>query len=209
MFIERLKDEYGFNMPIFTSDILSLFSNYSRPRIFQLIKKAINDELLLQFEKGVYYIPTKTRYGNSVISLEQVIQKKYIENKDDVYGIYGGLNMQLNFLLTEQVPTTIEVITNKETTWVREIKIHGRKVILHKSRCVINKDNVNAYMLLELFNNLDLELYKDNDLVRREIKKFAQQKCIRMNEIISLSSAFPAKATKKIIESGFINEITQ
>lgn len=132
MFIERLKNEYGLNIPIFTSDILALFSNYSRPRIFQFIKKAINDELLLQFEKGVYYIPTKTRYGNSIISLEQVIQKKYIENKDDVYGIYSGLNMQLNFLLTEQVPTTIEVITNKETTWVREIMIHGRKVILHK-----------------------------------------------------------------------------
>lgn len=207
MLIERLKTEYGVNEPIFTSEIIKTLSDYSRPRVFQLIKKAEQDRTLVQFDKGVYYIPTETRYGKSVISVEQVVRKKYIENNGNVFGIYGGLNMQLNFLLTYQVPTAIEVVTNNETMWVREIKVRGRNVILRKSRCEINKDNADAYTLLELFNGMNIETYKEDSSVRREVINFAQRKGIGVSQIIALAGAFPSKATKNIMESGFINEI--
>ncbi len=198
---------YGVNEPIFTDEILKTFSDYSRPRVFQLIKKAEQEEALIQFVKGVYYIPTETSYGKSVISVEQVVYKKYIENKGEVFGIYGGLIMQLNFLLTYQVPTTIEVITNNESTWVREINICGRRVILRKSRCTINKDNVGAYTLLELFNTIDVHTYKEDKSVQREIIHFAKQQKVKISEIIALANVFPSKASKNIIDSGFINEI--
>ncbi len=113
-------------------------SKYSRHRVFQLIKKAEQEEsLITMFDKGGYYIPTKTRYGKSLISVEQVIKKKYISNKDKVFGIYCGLQMQQSFMLTNQVPTAIEVITNNETMWVREIKLKNRSIILRKSRLPI------------------------------------------------------------------------
>lgn len=207
MFVEKLKSEYGLNEPIFTGEILQTFNEYSRPRVFQLIKKAEQDGTLAQFNTGVYYIPTQTRYGKSVITVEQVVRKKYIENNGKVFGIYGGLNMQLNFLLTYQVPTALEVVTNNETMWVREIKLRGRSVILRKSRCQINKDNADAYTLLELFNGMDIATYKEDASVRREIVDYAKKKGISVSQIISLAGAFPSKATKNIMESGFINEI--
>lgn len=36
--INRLKNKFGVNEPIFTNEILNEMNDYSRPRIFQLIK---------------------------------------------------------------------------------------------------------------------------------------------------------------------------
>lgn len=207
MFVERLKNEYGVNEPIFTDEILKTFSDYSRPRVFQLIKKAEQANELVRFDKGVYYIPTQTRFGNSVISVEQVVEKKYIENNGKVFGIYGGLNLQVGFLLTYQMSNAIEIITNKETMWVREKKVDCRTVILRKSRCEITKDNATTYMIFELFNTMNMERYKKDSSVRREIIEFAKEEGITTSKIFALASAFPSQATKNIIESGFINEI--
>ena len=204
--IEKLKEKFGVNQPIFTSEILNAMSEYSRPRIFQLIKKAEQEGELIKFEKGVYYIPTITRYGKSLISLEQVIQKKYISDKDSVYGIYGGLQMQQNFRLTYQIPTTIEIITNNETMWIREIKLKNRYIILRKSRFPITKENVDAYTILELFSNIDIKKYNEDSSIRREIINFIKEKNIKCKDVYALAGVFPSKTTRNIMESGIINE---
>ena len=78
--IDRLQNRFGANQPIFTNEILEEMSEYSRPRVFQLLKKAEQEGALIKFDKGVYYIPTETRYGKSLISVEQVVRKKYISD---------------------------------------------------------------------------------------------------------------------------------
>ena len=206
--IERLKNKFGVNQPIFTNEILEVMKDYSRPRVFQLIKKAEQDESIVKFDKGIYYIPTKTRYGNSLISVEQVIKKKYISDNDEVFGIYGGLQMQQNFLITLQVPNTIEVVTNKETMWVRETKLKNRNIILRKSRIPITKENVNAYTILELFSNIDIKKYLDDTSIQREVIHFIKEKEIKLKDLYPLTGAFPSKTTRNIMESGIINEIT-
>ena len=40
MFLDIIIKRFGYNTPIFTQEILDLFSFYSRPRVFQLIKEA-------------------------------------------------------------------------------------------------------------------------------------------------------------------------
>ena len=204
--IERLKNKFGVNQPIFTNEILEVMNDYSRPRVFQLIKKAEQDESIVKFDKGIYYIPTKTRYGNSLISVEQVIKKKYISDNDEVFGIYGGLQMQQNFLITLQVPNTIEVVTNKETMWVRETKLKNRNIILRKSRIPITKENVNAYTILELFSNIDIKKYLDDTSIQREVIHFIKEKEIKLKDLYPLTGAFPSKTTRNIMESGIINE---
>lgn len=204
--VERLKNKFDVNQPIFTNEILEEMSEYSRPRVFQLLKKAEQEEALVKFDKGVYYIPTQTRYGESLISVEQVVRKKYIEDKDDIFGIYSGLQMQQSFMLTNQVPTAIEVVTNNETTWVREIKLKGRNIILRKSRLPITRVNVDAYTVLELFSNIDMKKYLDDTSVQREVIGFVRDKAIKGNDVYAIAGAFPSKATRNIMESGIINE---
>lgn len=204
--VERLRNKFGVNQPIFTSEILEEMSEYSRPRVFQLLKKAEQEQTLIKFDKGVYYIPTETRYGKSLISVEQVIRKKYISDKDDVFGIYGGLQMQQSFMLTYQVPTAIEVVTNNETMWVRETKLKNRSIILRKSRLPITRDNVDVYTILELFSNMDMRKYFDDTSVQREVVGFIRDRAIKGKDVYALAGAFPSKTTRNIMESGIINE---
>ena len=204
--VERLRSKFGANQPIFTSEILEEMSDYSRPRVFQLLKKAEEESALIKFDKGVYYIPTETRYGKSLISVEQVVRKKYISNNGDVFGIYGGLQMQQSFRLTYQVPVSIEVVTNNETMRVRETKLKNRNIILRKSRYPITKENADAYTILELFSNIDINRYVSDTLVQREILEFIRERKIRANDVYALIGSFPARVTKNMIKGGIINE---
>lgn len=204
--VERLRNKFGVNQPIFTSEILEEMSEYSRPRVFQLLKKAEQEQTLIKFDKGVYYIPTETRYGKSLISVEQVIRKKYISDKDDVFGIYGGLQMQQSFMLTYQVPTAIEVVTNNETMWVRETKLKNRSIILRKSRLPITRENADVYTILELFSNMDMRRYFEDTSVQREVVGFVRDRAIKGKDVYALAGAFPSKTTRNIMESGIINE---
>lgn len=204
--VERLRNKFGVNQPIFTSEILDEMSEYSRPRVFQLLKKAEQEESLIRFDKGVYYIPTETRYGKSLISVEQVIKKRYISNKGEVFGIYGGLQMQQRFMLTYQVPTAIEVVTNNETMWVRETKLKNRSIILRKSRLPITIENVDVYTILELFSNMDMRKYINDTSVQREVIGFVRNRAIKGKDVYKLVGAFPSKTTRNIMESGIINE---
>lgn len=203
--IQRLIAKFGYNKPIFTYEILTEMNNYSRPRVFQLLKILEQKGDIVKYMKGIYYIPTTTRFGKSLISVEEVVRKKFISDDTNVYGIYGGLQMQQSFLVTYQVPTSIEVITNNETMWIREIKIKNRLITLRKSRLPINKNNVDAYTILELFNNIDIKKYLSDRSIQREVINFIKEKEIKSKDIYSIAGAFPAKATRNIMESGVLD----
>ena len=208
MLIERLKNNFKPNEPIFTNEILSLFKDYSRSYVFKLINKAIKNNEILNFSNGVYFIPTKTIVGTSTITTEDVIKKKYITNNKDVYGIYSGLYLQNMFHISTQMPNTIEIVSNNETMRCRNIKFNGRNIILRKSRCTINKTNVNTYILLQLITD-----YKQknelNNFTKQTIKKYIKDNNITILDIINLSKEFPAETMKKLIDSGVIYEFTQ
>jgi hypothetical protein len=98
--IERLKEKYGCNEPIFTVEILSAWSEYSRPRVFQLLKGATAEGLLVRFAMGIYYIPTMTFLGKpSSLDPQKVIEKQYIESGGEVYGYYSGMTLLNGALL--------------------------------------------------------------------------------------------------------------
>ena len=134
MFIEKLSKNFDTNEPIFTEEILSLFNEYSRAQVFRYIDKAKNNMELIQFTKGVW--------GDlSMITTDSVVEKKYLRNSNQVYGVYSGIKLLNLFSVTTQMGATIEIVTNNETTCCRHIDINSRKFILRKSRCKITKKN--------------------------------------------------------------------
>ncbi len=209
MLIERLSEQFGYDRPIFTEDIFDCMSEYSRQRIYQLISDAIKKEKLVRFDTGVYYLPTETEFGRSVLSVNDVVTRKYIRDKGETFGIYGKYVMDLNFLLSYQVPNTIEVITNKESRDVREIEIRGRRVILRRSRLPITGENASAYTLMELFNGIDMRQYREDPQIRESIKNYVRKEKIGSAEIYGMASAFPARAMKNLATSGVLYEIAQ
>lgn len=207
MFIERLSEKFNINEPIFTEEILGLFPEYSRAQVFRYIGKAKENKEIVQFVKGVYYIPKITFWGDlSSITADSVIEKKYLRNADQTYGIYGGVKLLNNFSVTTQMAAVIEVVTNNETTRCREIKINGRRFILRKSRCEINKNNYAAYTILQLFNDFT-EQDKLDESSRRRLFEYIKNRKVTQKQLLDLSMQFPARTTKKLIGSGVINEI--
>lgn len=207
MFIERLSEKFNNNEPIFTEEILGLFREYSRAQVFRYIDKAKERKEIVQFAKGVYYIPNVTFWGDlSTITADAVIEKKYLRNAEQTYGVFGGIKLLNNFSVTTQMAAVIEVVTNNETTRCREIDINGRKFILRKSRCEINKNNYAAYTVLQLFNDFT-EQDKLDESSRRRLLEYIESRNITQRQLLELSMQFPARATKKLIGSGVLNEI--
>lgn len=207
MFIERLSNKFNNDEPIFTEDIIKLFSDYSRAQVFRYIEKAKDNKEIVQFDKGIYYIPRLTFWGGlSTIAADDVVAKRYLRNDKQIYGVYSGIKLLNSFSVTTQMAAIIEVVSNNETMRRREIEINGRKFVLRKSRCEINSGNYAAYTVLQLFNdfNNNDEL---NDSSRRHLLEYIKKQNVTQEQLFRMSANFPAKATKNLVRSGIINAI--
>ena len=117
--IKNLRAKYGDNEPIFLEEIKLELANYTKARIFQLLSVAIESKEIAKFDGGVYYFPTQSVLGMSKLNPRKVIEKKYIKNKESIYGFYSGLSLLNTFGLTNQIPNVIEIVTNNESTRLR------------------------------------------------------------------------------------------
>jgi len=112
------------------------------------------------------------------------------------------------FSLTTQMPNTIEIVSNNESMRCRKTTVDGRTVILRKSRCKIERNNVQAYTVLQLLS----EIGKDSDIgdrAREAIKRYMQENKVTTADLISLAKFFPAQTMKNLIYSGVLNAFTQ
>lgn len=204
MFSERIRNNFDFNEPIFTEELLRLFSDYSRPQVFRMINAAKTRSDIIQYAKGVYYIPQKTRVGNSTITADDVIRKRYLYNGNDVYGLYSGIKLLNAFSVTTQMAGVVEVVTNNESAKYREIQINNRRFILRKSRCPINKENAAAYTIMELFSEMKNDDTLDESAIQK-LKSFIAKEGVLPSQLFSMAQEFPARAAKMMIRSGIIN----
>lgn len=207
MLVEKLKERFAMNEPFFTNEILQVMQDYSRPRVYQMIAEAEKSGELARYASGTYYLPKETEFGPSVPSIDDVIRRKYISDHEEVFGIYGKYVIDLNFLVSSQVPNTIEVITNRESRKVREVEIRGRRVVLRKSRVPITKENASAYTLMELFSNMDMRQYQEEKQIRDCVLEYVREEKITREGIFSLADAFPARTMKNIATSGVLYAI--
>ena len=204
--VNRLQSRYDFNTPIFTDEIFEVMNDYSRPRIYQLIAEAVENKLLLRFDNGVYYLPTRTVLGYSKLNPQKVVEKRYISFGNDVYGIYSGVQLLNAMGLSDQVPATVEVLTNNESMRYREVTVGYLKVILRKARIPISANNVNIFTLWELFNMLNPKIMKKG-IDYGKVIAFINERNISAKEILSYTNFFPARAAKNLINSGVLHEI--
>ena len=198
MFVERLKEKFGENNPIFTYEILETFKEYTKAYVFRMLNKSLEKKEIIKYCAGVYYIPSKTRRGLSTIIPEDIINKKYITNDDDIYGIYSGLLLRNLFNQTAQVPNTIEIVTNNESSRSRKITINNRDFILKKSRCKITKENYKEYMILELLSN------KISITDVKTIKNYMEDNKITLQSLLEIAKYFPSSTLKKMLYLGIL-----
>lgn len=202
---DALVEKYGFNEPIVSNEIT--FKSYSRPWIYKQLNMLCEEEKLVRYEKGIYYIPTETVFGKSLLNPRKVIEKKYVNNGKNIIGYYSGIAFQNQLKITTQMSNVIEIYTNNETTNVREVVVGKQKVILRKARTFITNENVGVLSFLELMNDIVPRALDDEKKSR--IIDYINSNGISKNDIISYSKVFPDKVMRNLIESEAIFSVAQ
>lgn len=202
---ESLLQQYGVNEPILSSELS--FGGYSRPWIYKQLNQLCEDGKLVRYEKGVYYIPTQTPFGKSLLNPRKVIERKYISQKGETVGYYSGITFQNQLRLTTQMPNVIEVYTNNETTRSRDVYVGKQKVRLRRARTRITAANADVLSFLELMNDLTSDLL--NDEKKAIIARFISDRKITRKDISTYAPVFPDKAMRTLIESEVIYSVTQ
>ena len=100
--------------------------------------------------------------------------------------------------MSTQVPNSLEIVTNKESTRVQLTNVGPQRVKLRRARTTITKDNVNALQFLDLMNNITLGLLDETEWFM--LSKFIKDLGITRDEILKHIGLFPAKAMKKMME---------
>ena len=109
---ENLVQRFGYNEPILTTEIN--YKSYSRPWIFKEMNRLCESGSVVHYDKGVYYIPTQTSFGQSLLNPLRVIEKKYLSDNGKVFGCFSGISLLNKMGISTQVPSTLEIYTTKK-----------------------------------------------------------------------------------------------
>lgn len=202
-FFEYLLDKFGTNEPIMSNEIE--FEDYSKPWIYKQLNTLVAEGKLMRFEKGVYYIPTETVFGKSLLNPRKVIEKKYISDGNDTIGYYSGVTFQNQLRLSTQMSNVIEIYTNNETSKTRDVLVGSQRVLLRRARTKITGSNVAVLSFLELMNDTSPAFLDDE---RKEIiQDFIKTNGITRKKITEYAPVFPDRVMRNLIESEVVYNV--
>lgn len=205
MIEEYLLKVYGYNEPIFVSEIK--VKNMSENAVRQSIKRLYANGFLKKCDTGIYYIPMKGKILKTTsIDSQLVINRKYIDNKSEIIGYVTGIYFAYQLGLTTQMPATVEIVTNKESTNGRYVSIVGQSVYLKKSNLAISKDNADILQLLDIIPKIEKYTELSIKDTINKIKNYIKQKQFTRKQLSDVSSYITGKTAKILIEWGLIYE---
>jgi len=204
--IERLEERFGRNEPIFIKEILDAWNDYSRPRVFQIIKTLCDDGMLIKDVPGVYYLP-KDAFWGGVLSLDtmKIVEKRYVKADGKVTGYYSGQTLMNMVGLSNQVPNADEIVTVNEATRVRTISIGKAHFILRRAKIRIDEKNAPVMQLLEIFNRYDkpLALYQQENVIALVGGRLDE------DVLTECAKCFPKRALQNLKKSEVYHVLTQ
>lgn len=202
---EYLRKTFGTNKPFLTTEIQ--YKSYSKPWLYKELNKLCEDGKVLRYERGIYYIPTQTAFGPSILDPGKVIVKKYIDDGEKVIGYYSGVTFLNQLRLTTQMSNVIEIYTNNEPSNVRSIEIGKQRVLLRKARITVNRSNVAVLSFLEMMNTIPAK-YIDKEK-KTIIEQYIADNAITRKDITEYAPLFPDKAIRTLVESELIYSVAQ
>jgi hypothetical protein len=203
-FGEYLKSEYSSGEPIYLDEIK--FDGYSKPWIFKELKKLVDSGELKRFDTGIYYVPRKMSYGDATLNPRKVVERRFLSDGNEIYGYVAGISLLNMAGLTTQVPNLIELVTNNESTRVRDIKVGNQRVRARRSRTTVTKENANILQFLDLMNLITPDTMDETEQFM--LKKYTKKSGVTRADVTQYASLFPARAMKNMMASGVAYELT-
>lgn len=199
MLYDYLIENYKVAEPIFFSDIE--IEGITRSAINQQLKKLCDEEKLMKYENGVYYLPKKSRLSGAVgINADMVAKYKYIARRGKVDGFYSGNAFANQIGISTQVPNKVEIVSNNIAAKVREISIGKRKFIVRKANVEVTETNVYVLQMLELLKNLDAYLDEDYADAKEKFKKYINVHGITRADVDMYIREYPVSIFKYYYE---------
>ena len=209
-----MNDVYGFidskykpNDPIFLSDLR--IPGVKDVSVRQQMKKLLESGQLKRFDTGIYYIPKKSMFrSGSVLSVDEVIRKKYLEDGGKCCGYVGGLLFANQLGLTTQVSNVYEIYTNKATTEYRESQLANLRIILRKPYCEIKEENAPVLQFLDLLKDVADIAETDGEELKRLLLGYMKNKNISFDSMKPFLSYYPERIYKNMYEAGLLNGVS-
>ena len=201
-FKKRLFNKYGYDYPIFLSDLgwMGLSEGYIRSALSRLVKSGE----IARFSRGIYFFQQETRFGKSILYIPLIFRRKYICKNGVVNGFYSGLNLENLLGLSTQVPATTEITTNIASESKR-LKVGWYKVLLKKPRVPINNRNVALLQFLNVIERLELTSFRKNDY--DILAQFVRQKNLKKEIVLKTIRYYPKQALTNLNKTGLIYEL--
>lgn len=175
----------------------------------QQMMRLTEDGRLKRFDTGIYYIPKKSMFrSGSVLSVDEVIKKKYLLDGASRCGYVGGMFFANQLGLTTQVPSAYEIYTNKATTEYRETKLANLRVIFRKPYCEIDEDNTETLQFHDLIKEVvDISKVDGEELTNR-LLSYMKKKNIGFESMKPFLSYYSERIYKNMYEVGLLNGVS-
>ena len=159
-------------------DTKVFFSNDSNYAIFKTLERMVKKGELKRAEKGLYYIPEKSIFGELPLSIKDFIQK-YLYIGEKRIGYITGVNLFNKYGLTTQLSNTLEIATN---TRKNPREYQGIKIKFIQNKAPITEENIKYLEILDILKNLknipDSNIQENYTLMKEIILKLAYEEII-------------------------------
>jgi hypothetical protein len=184
--------------PIIKDEIQDVLKINNEHTLNQVLYYLVSFGILKRFENGIYYIPSsKKKFSQLEPSLNDVLQKKYLQNNQ---GIRTGAYLLYKYRFTSQVSTFYEILSNNVSKHTRSKHLYNGKVIVSYPPFDINNHNVKVLEFLELIKHMN---YSDNTIVKskKQLQDIMSQSKLNLKDIINYSEYYKGKRYARFRES--------
>lgn len=204
---DYLREKYADNEAILLSEIQ--IPDMTEVAIRQQIKKLTDSGRLRRYDTGVYYFPRKTMFqSEGTLSVEEVVRRKYIEDKDGAFGYRGGLYLANRLGLTTQVPAVMEVYSNKATTDYRETQVADMRVVVRKPYVKVTSQNVAALQFLDLLKEVVDIVEVDREELKTRLLSYMKAKKLGFDALQEYLPYYPERIYRNMYEVGLLYGIS-
>ena len=207
MLKEYLEKAYGYNEPIFISEIQ--LEGISDNALRQYFKRMVQSGDIIRFDTGVYYLPKASRIlKKSYLDPMKVIIRKYIKNAGETYGYFSGATFANQIGLTTQMPTVLEIVTSRESTKGRIVTVGSQKVRLKRPSIEITSENAGLLQLLDIVSKAKLYSEYSEQKTGEILKRYVRNQRYTRESLMNSLPAITGTTAKNLIKWGIIYEFT-
>lgn len=201
-----LLENYKVNEPIFLSEIY--IPNMKSVSIRQQFMKLIEDGRLKRFDTGIYYLPGQSMFSfGSMLSPDEVIQKKYLLENNKCCGYISGMLFANQLGITTQVPMVYEVYSNKATTDYRNTSIGGVRVIVRRPYVKVSDENMKILQFLDLMKEVkDISEITGKELTNR-LTQYLKVNELDFKALDVYLPFYPDRIYRNLYEVGLLNGV--